>query len=112
VPRARQRDPRRASPDPRRLAITPAVTLVEHVASTPRNGHGNFRVSASGSIVFNRSRRSRDTWRVDRSGGRDAADPATRVLNPRLSPDGKRLAFAAKADDRRDIGYTTSRLKG
>jgi len=103
--------------DPRRLAITgPAVTLVEHVASTPRDGHGNFRVSASGSIVFQQepSIEGRALAWVDRSGGETLLPlPPRAFTNPRLSPDGKRLAFVAKADDRRDIwihDFATERL--
>jgi eukaryotic-like serine/threonine-protein kinase len=103
--------------DLRRLDVTgPPVTLVEHVGSTPRNGYGGFRVSAGGSLLFQQEISSEGrvlVW-VDRSGGETPLPLTPRAFtNPRLSPDGKRLAFAARDGDRRDIwvhDFTTEKL--
>jgi serine/threonine-protein kinase len=83
------------------------VVLVDNVATRLHNGRGNFRLSKSGSLVFEPWRSlagRRLTW-VDRSGTETPLPLATRSFTPpaRISPDGKRLAFAAVDGDRQDI---------
>jgi serine/threonine-protein kinase len=89
------------------LKVTgPAVTLVENVATAPNDGFGNFRISQSGALVYQpaQSRTGRTLTWVDRSGAETPLTITPRAFaNPRLSPDGKRLAFAAADGDRQDI---------
>jgi hypothetical protein len=90
-----------------RLEVTGApVTLIEHVATSPKDGYGAFRMSRNGSIVFEPARSLEGrvlTW-VDRAGRETPLSiPPRSFGTPRVSPDGARLAFAASQDDRRDI---------
>ena len=91
-----------------RLEVTGApVTLIEHVATSPKDGYGAFRMSRNGSIVFEPARSLEGrvlTW-VDRAGRETPLSiPPRSFGTPRVSPDGARLAFAASQDDRRDNG--------
>jgi len=93
--------------DVHRLEVTgPPVTLVEHVATFRGDGYGNFRLSKSGSLVFQPAPPIAGrvlTW-VDRSGRESPMSIAPRAFkSPRFSPNGKRLAFAVAEDDREDI---------
>lgn len=93
--------------DVKRLAVTgPAVTLMEAVAGGSNDGYGGYRLSAGGTLVF-RPEPSQDgrtlTW-VDRSGAETPLSIAPRAFgSPRVSPDGRRLAFAIAYGGRRDI---------
>ena len=93
--------------DPNRLEITgPPVTLVEHAATRARDGYGAFQLSESGTLVFE-SGSSADgrvlVW-VDRFGAEVPLPISPRAfITPRVSPDGKTVAFAAGEGDRRDI---------
>ncbi len=90
-----------------RLEVTGApVTLVEHVATMPLTGIGNFRLSANGSLVYQPEQpiAGRVLAWVDRSGAETPLPISPRGFSsPRVSPDGKRLAFAAADGDRHDI---------
>jgi eukaryotic-like serine/threonine-protein kinase len=93
--------------DLHRLEVTgPPITLIEHVATVPNDGNGNFRLSESGSLVFQPERSiagRRLTW-VDRSGAETPLPiPPRAFTTARVSPDGRRLAFAAADGDREDI---------
>jgi serine/threonine-protein kinase len=93
--------------DVRRLEVTGApVILVDRVATRPRDGWGNFRLSKSGTLVFQAERSIAGrllTW-VDRSGAETPLPLGARAFSrPRLSPDGQRLAFADGESNRRDI---------
>ena len=93
--------------DLRRLEVTgPPITLIEHVATIPNDGDGNFRLSESGSLVFQpeQSLAHRMLVWVDRSGTETRLPILPRAFtSARVSPDGKRLAFAAADADREDI---------
>jgi eukaryotic-like serine/threonine-protein kinase len=95
-----------------RLASTgTAVMLVDHVATFPRNGAGAYRLSANGTLVFQpaRSTDQRTLVWVSGSGVETPVPiPAQSFTSPRISPDGKRVAFAleggqADIGDRRDL---------
>jgi eukaryotic-like serine/threonine-protein kinase len=93
--------------DVQRLDVTgPPVTLLEHVATFPNSGYGAFRLSTSGTMVFvpERSEAGRVLTWVDRSGVETPLPISPRAFTSlRVSPDGKRLAFAAADGDREDI---------
>jgi eukaryotic-like serine/threonine-protein kinase len=83
--------------DPQRLTATgTAVPLVEGVLQSPTNGHAQYGFSARGSLVYVpggvQSAQLRLVW-VNRNGAEQPfAAPARAYLNPRLSPDGRRVA--------------------
>jgi len=93
--------------DLQRLEVTGApVTLVEHVATTALTGIGGFRLSANGSLVYQpeQSIAGRVLAWVNRSGTETPLPiPPRGFSHPRVSPDGKRLAFAAADGERNDI---------
>jgi len=93
--------------DANRLELTgPAVTLVEDVGTFPEDGVGSYRLAKNGTLVFmpHRSQAGRSLVSVDRSGKETPIPIGVRsIVDPRLSPDGRLLAFAAGTDDRRDI---------
>jgi serine/threonine-protein kinase len=98
-----------------RLAVTgspvPILEDVLHAAgsgSPARNsGAAQFAVSSTGTLVFARGgaqplSRSRPVWR-DRSGAEDPLSlPEGYYSRPRLSPDGRRIAVAHTAENRRE----------
>ncbi|MDP2320814.1 MAG: protein kinase [Acidobacteriota bacterium] len=93
--------------DVSQLEVTgPPVKLVDQVAHLPLTGTGFFRLAANGSLVYQADQPIFGrvlTW-VDRSGAETVLPIAPRGFrNPRLSPDGKRLVFAAAERDREDV---------
>ena len=90
-----------------RLEVTGApVRLVNSVASDPPSGLAFFSLSPTGTLVYEpeRSLPPRTLVWVDRTGAQTPLQIPPRLFtNPRLSPDGKRLAFAAAENERRDI---------
>jgi serine/threonine protein kinase/Tol biopolymer transport system component len=93
--------------DLRRLQVTgPPLTLVERVADRPRDGDGGYRLSTSGTLVY-QSKPSVDgrtlTW-VDPAGAETLLPISPRAFSsPSVSPDGGRLAFAVEDGGRCDI---------
>jgi len=86
------------------------VTLVEHVATVPQSGYGGFRLSTNGTLVFEpaHSTSSRTLTWVSRSGVETPLPIAPRSFTtPRLSPDGKQVAFAVAEGARQDIWIYT-----
>jgi serine/threonine-protein kinase len=82
------------------------VVLVEHVSADPLSGSTDYRVSRSGTLVYQTesNRAGRVMVWVDRAGRETPLPIAARAFaNPRLSPDGKQLAFVVEENDRRDI---------
>jgi Tol biopolymer transport system component len=83
--------------DPQRLAATgAAVPVVEGVLQSPVSGAAQYSFSSTGSLVYVpgglQSAQSRLTW-VNRSGaGQPLAALMRAYRNPRLSPDGRRVA--------------------
>ena len=95
--------------DLKRLLVTgEPVTLVENVANISRGGFGGFRVSRSGSLAFQPGGEPLLagrvlTW-VDRSGAETPLPISPRAfMFPRVSPDGKTVAFTVADHDRRDM---------
>jgi Tol biopolymer transport system component len=90
--------------DPQRLTITGAgVPVAEGVMQSPTNGYAQFSLSATGSLVFVpggvQAAQVRMVW-VSRNGAEQPlAAPANTYLNPRLSPDGRRLAVGILRQD-------------
>jgi Tol biopolymer transport system component len=93
--------------DVNRLEVTgPPVTLLQQVTTDPKNGVALFRVTATGTLVYQpeRSRVGRVLTWVDRAGNETPLPVAARAFDtPRVSPDGKHLAFTAADGERRDI---------
>jgi eukaryotic-like serine/threonine-protein kinase len=93
--------------DLNRLAVTGApVTLVEDVATVPRNGYGGFHLSRNGSLAFQPEPSLAGrvlTW-VTRSGTETPLPiPPRSFMTPRVSTDGKTVAFAVADRERRDV---------
>ena len=82
------------------------VVLVEGVSGDPLSGQINFRLSGNGRLVYLPERNAEGrtlTW-VDRSGRQAVLDIAARFFeSPRVSPDGKQVAFVARDGARRDV---------
>ena len=82
------------------------VTLLEHVSVQLPSGITDYRVSRSGTLVYQTEpkRAGRVLVWVDRA-GRETPLPiaAGAFSSPRLSPDGKQIAFVVDDIDRRDI---------
>jgi Tol biopolymer transport system component/predicted Ser/Thr protein kinase len=83
--------------DPQRLTATGApVPVVEGVLQSPFSGAAQYSFSTTGSLVYVsgglQSAQSRLVW-VNRNGAEQLlAAPARTYVNPRLSPDGRRIA--------------------
>ena len=88
--------------DPRRLEVTgPATILVENVTVSPQTSAGQFAVSRTGSFVYvgGSFASPRSLVWTDRRGQEEVipATPST-YQQPRVSPDGTRLAVSAGAN--------------
>jgi serine/threonine protein kinase/Tol biopolymer transport system component len=100
--------------DPQRLAVTgAAVPVVEGVLQSPTNGDAQYSFSATGSLVYVsggvQSAQSSLVW-VSRNGAEQRlAAPAHVYLNPRLSPDGRRVAVGITEQDSQVWLYDVSR---
>jgi len=83
--------------DPQRLTATgAAVPVVEGVLQSPSTGAAQYSISAAGSLVYVpgsvQATQSRLVW-VNRNGAEQPlAAPVRAYRNPRLSPDGRRVA--------------------
>ena len=84
----------------------PPVTMVEHAGADARSGEAFFSLSQQGTLVYEQEPR-RDgrtmVW-VDRAGHEMPIPVSPREFSmPRVSPDGRRLAFVASDNQRRDV---------
>jgi protease II len=82
------------------------ITLLENVSTDPASGDADYRISANGTLVY-QPRRLTDgrvlTW-VDRNGHESPVGTPARAFNsPRVSRDGKHLAFLIQDNSRQDI---------
>jgi Tol biopolymer transport system component/predicted Ser/Thr protein kinase len=88
--------------DPKRLKLTgPAAPVIEDVAGWQEssNGFAEFDVSPAGTFVYLRADLKETISIIDRSGSRQKlALPPDSYWNVSVSPDGTRLALAAKPD--------------
>jgi dipeptidyl aminopeptidase/acylaminoacyl peptidase len=90
----------------REIAGTP-VTVVESLSTEPNDGAARFSIADDGTLVYvpAPSRSGRALVWVDRNGHEERLPLAPRAFTqPRISPDGKQLAFAVEEGDRQDIG--------
>jgi serine/threonine-protein kinase len=100
--------------DPQRLTATGAtVPVVEGVLQSPTTGAAQYSFSATGSLVYVsgsvQSAQHRLVW-VNRNGAEQPlAAPAHAYLNPRLSPDGQRLAVGITEQEAQLWLYDLSR---
>jgi eukaryotic-like serine/threonine-protein kinase len=100
--------------DPQRLEVTgSAVPMVEGVLQSPASGAAQYSFSASGSLVYvpgdAQSAQSRLVW-VSRNGAEQpVAAPAHAYANPRLSPDGRRVAVVITEQESQTWLYDLSR---
>jgi serine/threonine-protein kinase len=90
-----------------RLTVAGApVKLLDRVATVPRNGEGNFALSAGGTLVFwpqPPPPRRTLVW-ADRSGVTTPIPIEPRAFwTPRLSPDGRQFAVVVDDNGRRNI---------
>jgi serine/threonine-protein kinase len=90
--------------DPARLEVRgPPTPLVEDLAANPITGGGQFDFSATGTFVYAAGKSAAQAWQVawlDSSGKTQplVATPGA-YLYPRLSPDGRKLAFTGDGQD-------------
>jgi eukaryotic-like serine/threonine-protein kinase len=100
--------------DPLRFTVTgTAVPVVEGVLQSPANGDAQYSVSVTGSLVYVPGRlqgaQSSLVW-VSRNGAEQpVAAPARAYLNPRLSPDGRRVAVGITDQEAQVWLYDLSR---
>jgi Tol biopolymer transport system component len=80
-----------------------AVPLVQDVAANPATGGGQFDFSKTGTFLYAAGKTSAQTWQVswlDSSGKLQPIFAAPGIYGvPRLSPDGKKLAYIDKGTD-------------
>ena len=100
--------------DPQRLAITgAAVPIVEGVLQSTVDGDAQYSFSSTGSLVYipgaTQSAQLKLVW-VNRNGAEQPiAAPEQAYLNPRISPDGRRVAVGIAEQDRQVWLYDLSR---
>jgi len=100
--------------NPERLAVTGvAVPVLEGVMQSAATGAAQYSFSATGSLVYIlgglQSARSRLVW-VSRNGAdQPLAAPAHVYVNPRLSPDGRRIAVGITEPESQTWLYDLSR---
>ena len=100
--------------DPQRLAVTgAAVPMIEGVLQSIGNGDAQYSFSATGSLVYVpgaiQSVQLKLVW-VNRNGSEQpVAAPAHAYLNPRISPDGRRVAVGIAEQERQVWLYDLSR---
>jgi serine/threonine protein kinase/Tol biopolymer transport system component len=100
--------------DPQRLEVTgTAVPVVEGVLQSPANGAAQYSVSATGSLVYVpggiRATQLHLVW-VNRNGTEQPlAAPGHAYFNPRLSPDGRRVAVGITESESQIWLYDLSR---
>jgi serine/threonine protein kinase/Tol biopolymer transport system component len=100
--------------DPQRLTVTgTGGPVVVGVMQSPTNGHAQYSFSATGSLVYVpgdvQATQLRLVW-VSRSGAEQAlAAPANSYLNPRVSPDGRRVAIGITSQESQVWQYDLSR---
>jgi len=100
--------------DVHRLEVTgAAVPAIEGVLQSPVTGSAQYGISATGSLVYVpgsvQGEQSKLVW-VNRNGTEQAlAAPARAYLNPRLSPDGQRVAVSISEQEAQIWLYDLSR---
>jgi eukaryotic-like serine/threonine-protein kinase len=100
--------------DPQRLTVVGAAApVVEGVMQSPVSGGAQYSFSATGSLVYVsggvHAAQNRLVW-VNRNGTEQPlAAPARAYLNPRLSPDGQRVAVGITEQDSQVWLYDLSR---
>jgi serine/threonine protein kinase/Tol biopolymer transport system component len=100
--------------DPQRLTATgAAVPMVDGVLQSSLTGAAQYSLSATGSLAYVpggvQSTQSRLVW-VNRNGAEQpVAAPARAYLNPRLSPDGRRVAVTITEQESQTWLYDFSR---
>jgi len=100
--------------DPRRLAVTgAAVPVLEGILQSTTTGAAQYGFSNTGSIVYIpgglQGAQNRLVW-VSRNGAEQPLTaPAHPYLNPRLSPDGRRVAVAIQEQESQIWQYDLSR---
>jgi eukaryotic-like serine/threonine-protein kinase len=100
--------------DPRSLTVTgAAVPVVEGVLQSPVTGAAQYSFSSTGSLVYAlgsvQSAQSNLVW-VNRSGAEQpVAAPAHSYVQPRLSPDGRRVAVMITEQEAQTWLYDLSR---
>ena len=100
--------------DPQRLAVTgAAVPVVEGVLQSPSSGAAQYSLSATGSLAYVPGAvqaTQRRLVMVSRNGAEQAvAAPARAYRQPRLSPDGQRVAVAIEEQETQTWLYDLSR---
>jgi Tol biopolymer transport system component/predicted Ser/Thr protein kinase len=100
--------------DLQRLTVTgTGGPVAEGVMQSPTNGHAQFSFSSTGSLVYGpgdvQATQLRLVW-VSRNGQEQPlAAPANSYLNPRVSPDGRRVAIGISSQESQVWQYDLSR---
>jgi eukaryotic-like serine/threonine-protein kinase len=100
--------------DPQRLAVTgAAVPMIEGILQSTTDGDAQYSFSANGSLAYipgaAQSAQSKLVW-VNRNGAEQPlAAPEHAYVNPRISPDGRRIAVGITEQERQVWLYDVSR---
>jgi Tol biopolymer transport system component len=100
--------------DPQRLAVTgAAVPIVEGVLQSTTDGDAQYAFSATGTLAYvsggSQSTQMKLVW-VNRNGAEQPlAAPEHAYVNPRISPDGRRVAVGITEQERQVWLYDVSR---
>jgi Tol biopolymer transport system component len=100
--------------DPQRLALTgAAVPMIEGILQSTTDGDAQYSFSATGSLAYvpgaSQSAQTKLVW-VNRNGAeRPLAAPEHAYINPRISPDGRRVAVGITEQERQIWLYDVSR---
>jgi len=100
--------------DPQRLAVTgAAVPIVEGVLQSTTDGDAQYSFSATGTLAYvsggSQSTQMKLVW-VNRNGAEQPlAAPEHAYVNPRISPDGRRVAVGITEQERQVWLYDVSR---
>ena len=89
--------------DPKKLEVSGApVPILEEVAANPITGGGQFDFSNTGTFVYAAGKSAAQAWQVDWLDGSGRMQPLLAAPGayslPRLSPDGRKLAFVNGGD--------------
>ena len=100
--------------DPRELAVMGTATpVVEGVLQALRNGNAQYNLSATGSLVYVpggvQSTESRLVWVARNGTERPLGAPVHVYVNPRVSPDGRRVAVTVEDQEDQIWLYDLSR---
>jgi eukaryotic-like serine/threonine-protein kinase len=100
--------------DPQHLTVTgTAVPVLDGVMQSPASGAAQYSISSAGSLIYIpggiQSAQSKMVWVTRNGAEQPVAAPAHAFVNPRLSPDGRRVAVNVVEQENQAWLYDLSR---